>query len=132
MHPRPILRGSGVFYVLHGPCPAHDMREENLTILILIQHKLPLLADPSIRPPHIAPCQIQSQARRSKSPARGPPRDQNLSKSPLQPRILILLGTREGSPARGLKPPAGYAPGGGVAVGPHPEKMRAQGGVFWK
>jgi hypothetical protein len=45
-----ILRDGGTFCDLHGPCPAHDMREENLTILILIPYNLPLFADPSIRP----------------------------------------------------------------------------------
>jgi hypothetical protein len=32
MHPRPILRDGGAFCHLHGPRPAHDMREVNLTI----------------------------------------------------------------------------------------------------
>jgi hypothetical protein len=59
----------------------------------------------------------------SRSPARGQPQIQNLSKSSPLPGNLILPGTREGFGREARNGPSGYAPGHEADVGPHPNSF---------
>jgi hypothetical protein len=60
---------------------------------------------------------------RSWSPARGPSRSQNLSKSCPLPGNLILPGTCEGFGREAGNGPGGYAPGHDTDGGPHPNRF---------